>query len=215
MGATALAINEVPNFLPEDLGCWVHGPCPDPLITAVMIEDYIRAVSPVLKTTHLPDAVIRSGAFEVQSFHRQCNTAIRNKFASNFSAGNFQPAFTDKHRLPTEAFFRTEAWARLKQMRRLLTPREAAAPYEPMVARLPQRLRAEAQGFLRSPAGQWWLASRESSWRRILSRGDNATHICGAERASFQRQLVGLLVEQRMTEPLRFRATRRPLGSTD
>ena len=208
--AAELAMIEVPDFLPESHECWQDGPCANPRLTVDMVHAYIRNVSPALQGAKLPDGLTREATRETEIYHHQCNTDVRATFAKSFKAGDFRPSFRDEYRLATEAFFRSAAWVSLKELRAQQSPSEAAGQYEPSVARLPRRLRADFGMFSRSAAGRWWFASRNAAWRRTLGPSSEAHGMCPAATASFHRQLVGLLVEHGMTKPIEYLATRRP-----
>jgi hypothetical protein len=208
MPVAELAMNEVPNFLPESHECWSHGPCAEPRITREMAQAYLREISPVLTTASLPDALTRRAISEVETFHHQCNDEIRLDFARNFSAGDFEPSYRQGNAQATERFFRTAAWARLKELRSGFSPIDAAGSYQPLLTRMPQAMRLKVERFLRTAAGQWWLASRDASWRRLLASSTEVPRLCGVATARFKRQLIGLLVEHGMTEPVQYLSAR-------
>ena len=207
--AAELAINEVPDFLPESHECWMDGPCANPLLMLDAVRAYVRDVSPALQVAKLPDALLREARREVETYHHRCNLDIKANFARSFSEGDFRPSFRGDYKQATEEFFRTVAWRSMRQSRIHQTPLEAASPYEPWVMQLPKRLRADFDRFLGSAAGRWWLASRSAAWNRVLRPNTQLSGMCPAAAASFHRQLVGLLVEYGMTDQIIYRASPR------
>ena len=207
--AAELAINEVPDFLPESHECWQDGPCANPQLTMETVRAYVRDVSPAFQVARLPDGLVREAGQEVETYHHRCNLDIKATFAKSFSEGDFRPSYRGDYKQATEAFFRTVAWRSMRQLRIHQTPLEAASPYEPWVTQLPKRSRAGFDRFLRTAAGRWWLASRSAAWKRVLRPTFQASSMCPAATVSFHRQLVGLLVDYGMTEQIIYRASPR------